>query len=253
VKKGQVMDIEFRGTKSESATLWTHLDKLGYVLDDWRGRSDCDCATFTQQGVHFHAVVAVTAPAPAAPAPGPGSLVEDIADRVARATGVRVDVHHAGQHATGEPPVEAWRENPVWRALAQGPDGAYVMVETTDGRRVTLAQVEFDTLTATGVDPASLTRDGLLVALTLMWRSLGDTEPPPSPPAWFTTTVKVAPRDVHPTDPDVTVVLADRARATLTASQWATLHIAGVNPPSLTAAELADALGVSGPDVVGGR
>ncbi len=191
-------------------------------------------------------------------------LVEDIADRMAQATGVRVEVVHAGQHAVGEPPLacpSTWRDGTavcavtgahtihhtdpdhtgyrwVWsddvsdqavatmplreqalsrvvdmiaggapglahrvhetvdaaevhaglvagsadithaeldgsalrrelglKALAHGPGGQYVVFETSDQRRLTLTQAEFDALQTAGIDPATLTRHEVLVAL----------------------------------------------------------------------------------------
>jgi hypothetical protein len=51
---------------------------------------------------------------------------------------------------------------------------------------------------------------------------------------------------IYPPLPDrnVTVVLRGQHRVQVTAAQWGQLHIAGVNPPTLTLDELADALGV---------
>lgn len=273
------MDIEFAGAYDDFTALRADLVTLGYTVGELVGPYLCDCWGLTRQGTHFHAQIAVTAPKRPAPDPEPDTLLDDIAERLAQAAGVRVDVVHAGQHATGEPPPWSWLGLPSGcppavgdaiarldglvmpqpgaelraefttarrRALtvaAQGPNGNYVVVETTDRRRVTLAQAEVNMLWAAGVDPTSLTRDGLLAAL--------DAEP--SPPPWFTSMTRVVPRDGHPTDPAVTVLLADRTPTTLTASQWASLHIAGVNPTSLTPAGLAEALAVSDPDPSGAR
>jgi hypothetical protein len=63
--------------------------------------------------------------------------------------------------------------------------------------------------------------------------------------SWLANVVKVDPNHDNPTDPHVTVVLMDQVVATLPASQWARLHIGGINPATLTLIELIE-LGIDG-------
>lgn len=111
------MDIEFAGTHDDFTTLRADLVTLGYTIGELVGLYRCDCWDLTRQGRHFHAQIAVTAPKKPAPDPEPDTLLDDIAERLAQAAGVRVDVHHAGQHAVGEP-VGAWRP---WQWLGSPP------------------------------------------------------------------------------------------------------------------------------------
>lgn len=96
---------------------------------------------------------------PAGDTPMTDDDLDDFAGQLAAATGVRVEVHHAGQHAVREPLAAALM------AMAQGPSGRYVVFETSDQRRLTLTQDEYDALLAVGVDPATRTRDEVLAAL----------------------------------------------------------------------------------------
>lgn len=163
------MDIEFAGQAAEYAVLWRDLDRLGYLLLETRRRDQCDCPGFLRHGLHVHALVEVERP----PISLGAALAQEMADQVAAATGVRVEVHHAGQRAFAEPDEDPGVVVTVdgrrvtftaeeWRAASRAADSqGRRLVVTKDGRRVVMPAVEWAALLRAGVNPYELTADDL--------------------------------------------------------------------------------------------